>query len=80
MSLEQKVDYIRLPSFTIGQPNQWYEDGYCFYENKFYFYSDDRHDNNYNVNEVAESLTEFQDYCEDASIEIPESFLEAITK
>ena len=79
MSLEQRVDYTRLPSFTIGQPNEWYEDGYCFYDKKFYLYSDDRHDNHYQVQEVAESLEDFKDYCEDASIEIPESFLTAVS-
>ena len=78
MSLEQRVDYTRLPSFTIGQPNQWYEDGYCCFEKKFYFYSDDRHDNNYDVREVAETLKEFKEYCEDANIDIPKSFLDEL--
>jgi len=79
MPFEQYVNYQDHPYFTIGNPNQWFEEGYFFHDQKFWFYYDDRHDNNYEVKVVAESLSDFEDYCEAASLEVPQKFWDAIS-
>ena len=71
---EGYIAYHDKPRFNIGTPNQWYEDGFFFHEGNFYFFSDDRHDNNYDVKMVAKNKEAFIDYCEASNTTIPERF------
>ena len=69
-----QIDYQGKPRFHKSMPNQWLEEGFFYFEGKFYYYADDRHDFNYSVKLVAESITDFKKYCEDRDIAIPTSF------
>lgn len=75
-----KVDYQGNPSFKVGKYNQWYEDGFFYHDGKYYLYSDDRHEQIYHSEVIAESRAEFEEYCEDGSTDIPDSFWEEVKK
>lgn len=68
------IGYRDKPFFNVGTPNQWYEQGYFFSKGQYFYYDDDRHDFNYNVELVAESKQDFKRYCETKQIEIPVTF------
>lgn len=78
MPFDSYIDYTKYPRFHAKSPNQAYEEGFFFADGKFYFYYDDRHENNYEVSVIAESMAEFEEYCDDASLDIPDSFLDAV--
>jgi hypothetical protein len=71
---EGQIAYQDKPRFYKSRPDQWFEEGFFYFEGNFYLYADDRHDFNYSVKLVAQSISDFKTYCADRDIEIPDSF------
>ncbi|UKN01040.1 hypothetical protein K6119_15020 [Paracrocinitomix mangrovi] len=78
MSSKKAIYYGDHPHFKVGKSNQFYQQGYFFYNGVFYFYEEDNHENTYVVSEVAENLDDFIDYAEEADLEVPDRFWESV--
>jgi len=74
------INYQNKPYFNVGIANQWFEKG-CFYsKGKYFFYADDRHENYYEVELIAETKQDFIAYCKTKGIKIPVIFLSMVKR
>lgn len=78
MTFDGQPYYGNKPYFTVGIPNQWFEEGFFLFEGKIYKYRDDRSAAHYHVEQPGFSEEEFLAYAEQEKIEIPVAFLEAM--
>lgn len=74
MKTYNHIDYRQCTYFNVGIPNQWHEQGFLVYEGMIYRYSDDRHDNYYQV-DWKMTPEEFSVYARNHELEIPSGFL-----
>ena len=78
MSAEKRIFYADHPHFKVGKHNQFYQQGYFYYDGDFYFYDEDNHEGTYYTNIVASNMDDFADYMEEADLDIPDSFWDAV--
>jgi hypothetical protein len=71
------IYYRDCPHFTVGQVDQWGEHGYLLYEDKVYFYEEDRKDQCGSTRSPL-AINDFLAYAETQQISIPDDFLEKL--
>jgi hypothetical protein len=75
----EHIQYLDYPHFTVGRVDQWGEHGYLLYEDKVYFYEEDRKDQCSDVRSPM-SIKDFLKYAETQQISIPDDFMEKLQK
>jgi hypothetical protein len=73
----EQIFYRDWPHFTVGRVDQWGEHGYLLFEDKVYFYEEDRKDQCSSVRS-AMTIPDFLAYAEKQQIEIPDEFIEKL--
>ena len=73
----EQIHYLECPHFTVGHVDQWGEHGYLLYEDKVYFYEEDRKDQ-CGTTSAPMRVEAFLAYAEARSIAIPNDFLEKL--
>jgi len=71
------IFYRDCPHFTVGHVDQWGEHGYLLYEDKVYFYEEDRKDQ-CGSTRSPQSIDEFLSYAGEQHISIPQDFLDKL--
>ncbi|MEP7074445.1 MAG: hypothetical protein ABI878_01435 [Acidobacteriota bacterium] len=70
----ENIWYQDCPHFTIGRVDQWGEHGYLLFEDKVYYYEEDRKDQCGNVREPM-AIHDFLAYAEREELSIPDEFI-----
>ena len=70
----EHIYYRDCPHFTVGRVDQWGEHGYLLYEDKVYFYEEDRKDQ-CGSTRSPQLIEEFLRYAEEQRISIPDEFM-----
>ena len=70
----EHIYYRDCPHFTVGRVDQWGEHGYLLYEDKVYFYEEDRK-NQCGSTRSPQLIEEFLRYAEEQRISIPDEFM-----
>jgi hypothetical protein len=73
----EHIFYRDCPHFTVGRVDQWGEQGYLLFENKVYFYEEDRKNQCGSTNSPM-TIKDFLTYAEQNQIPIPEDFLKKL--
>lgn len=68
------IFYLNCPHFTIGHVDQWGEQGYLLFEDKVYWYEENRKDQ-CGSTQSPMSIADFLVYAERQQIPIPDDFL-----
>lgn len=68
------IYYGNCPHFTVGNADQWSEQGYLFFENKVYYYEEDRKEQ-FGTTKSPMTITDFLIYAERHQIAIPQEFM-----
>ena len=71
------INYLECPHFTVGHADQWGEHGYLLFEDKVYFYEEDRKEQ-CGTTCSPRTIEDFLAYAEARSIAIPDDFLEKL--
>jgi hypothetical protein len=74
-----EIFYQNCPHFTVGNVDQWGEQGYLLHERKVYSYEEDRK-NQCGRTYAPMSVVDFLTYAEREGIIIPEGFLRELNK
>ena len=70
----ENIWYADCPHFTVGRVDQWGEQGYLLFENRVYWYDEDRKDQCGTTTSPME-IKDFLIYAEQRQIEIPDDFI-----
>jgi hypothetical protein len=70
----EHIFYLDCPHFTVGNVDQWGEQGYLLFEGKVYAYEEDRK-NQYGQTHSPMMIRDFLLYAERLQISIPEDFM-----
>ena len=73
----EHIYYRDCPHFTVGRVDQWGEHGYLLYEDKVYFYEEDRKDQ-CGSTRSPQSIDEFLAYTDEQRISIPAEFMDKL--
>jgi hypothetical protein len=73
----KEIYYLDCPHFTEGLVDQWGESGYLLFEDKVYYYEEDRKDQSGSVR-LPRSIDDFLVYAENQRISIPDDFMEKL--
>lgn len=71
------IFYDNHPHFTVGEVDQWGEQGFLFFEGRVFHYWENRKDQ---CGETSNPMTieTFMEYAKQQSIEIPEAFMRVL--
>lgn len=75
----EQIFYLDCPHFTVGQVDQWGEQGYLLFEGKVYSYEEDRKEQCGRTHSPM-TINEFLAFAEKLRITIPEDFLRKLTE
>lgn len=70
----ENIWYLDCPHFTVGRVDQWGEHGYLLFEDKVYYYEEDRKDQCGSTTSPME-IKDFLIYAERQQIEVPHEFM-----
>jgi hypothetical protein len=70
----ENIRYSDCPHFTLGRVDQWGEHGYLLYEDKVYFYEEDRKEQ-YGTTRSPMTIPDFLSHAQSQQIEIPDDFM-----
>lgn len=70
----ENIWYLDCPHFTVGRVDQWGEHGYLLFEDKVYYYEEDRKDQCGSTTSPME-IKDFLIYAERQQIEVPQEFM-----
>ncbi len=73
----EQIYYLDCPHFTVGRVDQWGESGYLLFENKVYYYEEDRKEQCGSTHSPM-TIKDFLTYAEKSQIAIPAEFLEKL--
>ena len=75
----EQIYYLDCPHFTVGRVDQWGESGYLLFEDKVYYYEEDRKDQCGTTNSPM-TIRDFLTYAEKSQILIPDDFMEKLMR
>lgn len=78
MENNKDIYYANCPHFTVGKVDQWFEQGYLFFEGNVYWYEEDRKDQCGTTNSPM-LPQDFITYARKNNIAIPDDFMKTIT-
>lgn len=70
----ENIFYLDCPHFTVGQVDQWGEQGYLLFEGKVYSYEEDRK-NQCGTTNSPMTIEDFLKYAERLQISVPDDFI-----
>lgn len=73
----EEIFYLDCPHFTLGQADQWGEQGYLLFEGKVYSYEEDRKEQTGRTHS-PKTIKGFLAFAEKRRIHIPEAFLKKL--
>ncbi len=74
----EQINYLDCPHFTVGRADQWGEHGYMLFDDKVFFYEEDRKDQCSSVSSPM-PVSDFLAYAEQQLISIPDDFMAKLT-
>jgi hypothetical protein len=73
----EQIYYLDCPHFTVGRVDQWGESGYLLFEDKIYYYEEDRKDQCGSTHSPM-TIKDFLTYAGESQIQIPADFMEKL--
>jgi hypothetical protein len=75
----EHIFYLDCPHFTVGNVDQWGENGYLLFEGKVYAYEENRKDQCGETHSPL-SIEEFLNFAQKDQIEIPDAFMQKLNE